>query len=159
MLLLGVGLAVAQPPAVEPLPKVSAEAKTAAVGGNVFACDLYAQLAKKDGNLFFSPYSISSALAMTYAGAKGQTAQEMAAALHFGQQPDQLHAAMGELTKYFNTAGEKRPYQLNVVNRLWGQKGFNFLPDFLKLTETKYGAGLEEVDFANNTEQARQTIN
>jgi serpin B len=125
-----------------------------------FACKLYGQLRDKKGNLFLSPYSISSALAMTYAGARGETADEMARALAFTLPPDRLHPSFGFLTAQFNADEKaKRDYQLSVANALWGQKGFGFLPDFLQLTRTNYGAGLRDVDFVGATEQARKKIN
>ena len=77
-------------------------------GNNDFAFDLYAQLAKKDGNLFFSPYSISAALAMTSAGARNQTLAEMEKALHFPAQ-EKLHPAFADLIKQINGAGSSRP--------------------------------------------------
>jgi serpin B len=126
---------------------------------DAFAFDLYAKLREKEGNLFFSPESISTALAMTYAGARGETAAEMAKTLHFTLKPDQIHPAFHALIDELNGARKKRGYQLTVANALWGQKGFNFLPDFIKLTKANYGAGLHEVDFAGNTEAARKTIN
>ena len=128
-------------------------------GNNEFAFDLYAQLKEKDGNLFFSPESISTALAMTYSGARGTTAEEMAKTLHFTLKNDHLHPAFHALIEELNGAGKKRGYQLSVANALWGQQGFKFLTDFLKLTKKNYGAGLQEVDFAGNTEGARKTIN
>src|SRR6202030_2830840 len=77
--------------------------RTAAAQGNTqFALDLYAQLRSKDGNLFFSPYSISTALAMTRAGARGDTAKEMDKTLHFTLEGDKLHAAFGGLVKEIN---------------------------------------------------------
>src|SRR4051812_12733137 len=97
-------LAVASTPALDaqPVAPLSADAKAVAEGNNVFALDLYGQLAKENGNLFFSPYSISTALGMTYAGAKGKTAEEMAATLHFGLPQERLHAGMGELVQRLN---------------------------------------------------------
>jgi serpin B len=139
--------------------------RTAAVQGNSqFALDLYAQLRGQDGNLFFSPYSISTALAMTRAGAKGDTAAQMDKTLHFTLGQDILHAAFGALAKEVNgdaaqPSDKKRGYQLSTANALWGQKGYPFKPDFLKLTKDNYGAGLNNVDFIGATEQARQTIN
>jgi serpin B len=125
-----------------------------------FALKLYGQLRTQEGNLFLSPYSISSALAMTYAGARGETADEMARALDFTLPPDRLHPSFAFLTAQLNADEKaKRDYQLSVANALWGQKNFGFLPDFLQLTRTNYGAGLREVDFETATEQARQTIN
>jgi serine protease inhibitor len=128
-------------------------------GNNAFAVDLYQQLRTPDGNLFFSPYSISTALAMTYDGARGQTAEEMAKTLHFALDQDKLHPAFAALIRATTGAGKPREYELTVANRLWGQKGLGFRPDFLKLTQDQYGAGLAEVDFYQAAEQARQTIN
>jgi serpin B len=116
-------------------------------------------LREKKGNLFFSPSSISTALAMTYAGSRGETASEMAKTLHFTLPPERLHPAYAAFLKDLNAEGRKRAYQLSVANALWGQMGYNFLPDFLRLTEANYGAGLQQVDFAGATESARQTIN
>jgi serpin B len=157
--LLLAGILVAQPAFPQPLPKVSAEAKTVAKDNNVFALNLYSQLGNADRNMIASPYSISTALAMTYAGARGKTADQMAQTLHFGLEPDRFHSAFGELVSNLNAKGTKRPYELSVANALWGQKGVGFLPAFVQLAEYKYGAGLKELDFANNTEEARQTIN
>jgi serpin B len=150
----GVGLLTAKEPEAKK-PDVAAVVK----GNNQFAFDLYAQLRKQDGNLFFAPNSISTALAMTYAGARGDTADEMAKALHFTLPPDQLHPAFAALLKEQNGEGKKRGYQLSVANALWGQKGEGFKDDFLKLTRDNYGAGLREVDFKDAAEAARQEIN
>lgn len=126
---------------------------------NDFAFDLYARLAKDEGNLFFSPYSISNALAMTWAGARGNTADEMKATLHFNLDQDRLHAAFGKLVRLLKGDGTKRAYQLEVANRLFGQKDYGFLPASLKIGADDYGAGLEEVDFAGDTGTARKIIN
>jgi serpin B len=128
-------------------------------GDNAFALSLYNQLSHDDGNLFFSPYSISNALAMTYAGARGKTADDMAKALHFPVTGNQLHAAFAGVVQDLDRKGQQRKYQLSIANRLWGQKGYGFLPEFLKLSKDAYKAGLQELDFASATEQARTTIN
>jgi serpin B len=126
-------------------------------GSNAFAVDLYAQLRKQDGNLFFSPESISTAFAMAYAGARGTTAAQMAATLHFTLPPDKLHPAMGALLAGLNAphAG----YQLRVADALWAEKDYTFLDDFLKLTSSDYGAGFNRVDFKGAAEATRATIN
>jgi len=131
------------------------------VGGNErFALDLYARLrTEQSGNLFFSPSSISTALAMTYAGARGDTESEMAKVLHFTLSQDKLHPGFASLNKTLDGNGEKRGYRLHGANRLWGQQGYSFLPEFLTITRTHYDAELAEVDFARQTEQARQQIN
>ena len=126
-------------------------------GNNTFAFDLYSVIAKEEGNLFLSPFSVSSALAMTYAGARGETAKQMARALHFDLASAKFHATFSELMKGFNTPGKS--YQLSVANALWGQVGTPFLPEFTGITQKFYDAGFKDVDYANHTEQARQTIN
>ena len=129
-------------------------------GNNAFALALYAKLRAEDqGNLFLSPYSISTALAMTYAGAKGKTAAEMAEVLHFTVPQEQLHPAFAALTAKLHGDIKKEGYQLRIANRLWGQAGYHFLPTFLQVTRDHYGAELAQVDFAQNTEAARHTIN
>jgi serpin B len=130
-----------------------------AEGSNRFAMDLYGKLRGERGNLFFSPYSISTALAMTYAGTRGNTATEMAGTLHFGLEPAKLHPAYRALATHLRGAGREGTLKLNVANRLWGQKGYHFLPAFLELTREDYGAGLQELDFAGAREAARKTIN
>jgi len=127
---------------------------------NTFACDLYHQLSSKEGNLFFSPYSISTALAMTYAGARGNTAKEMAQTLHFTLDNERLHPAFGELIRKIQGADMKRNYDLAVANSLWGDKtGLSLDPKFLRITQTDYQAGFQFVDFANDAEGARRRIN
>jgi serpin B len=138
----------------------------AAVGGNAdFAFALYGKLrndpsaTKPRGNLFFSPYSISTALAMTYGGARGETEKQMATALHFTLPGKRLHSAFGTLQKQLVQDEKSRGYQLLVANALWGQKDETFLKEFLDLTKDYYGAGLTQLDFINETEKSRQIIN
>jgi len=132
-----------------------------AEGNTAFALDLYAKLKdqKKDENLFFSPYSISTALAMTWAGARGETEKQMAQTLHFTLDQERTHPAFAVLQKYLNAGGKKGGYQLNVANALWGQKEYDFLREFLERTDKYYSARLNEVDFVNETEKTRQRIN
>ena len=128
-------------------------------GNNAFAFDLYGKLSQQENdNLLFSPYSISTALAMTYAGARGETEAEMAKVLRFGLPQQRLHPAFAVLIANLNSE-DRKGYTLSVANRLWGQRGYGFLPDFLKTTKDRYGAELAMLDFAGNTEQARRTIN
>ena len=127
-------------------------------GNNQFAFDLYARLRDQPGNIFLSPYSISTALAMTYAGARGETAEQMAGTLHFTASPERLHGAFRALVGQINGRGEDRPYTLAVANALWGQEGDPFRPEFLRLLAEDYGAGLRRVDFRSG-EQARRVIN
>jgi serpin B len=146
-------------------PSVSAgDQATLAADNMAFAMDLYKQLATQPGNLFYSPYSISQAIAMVYGGASGQTEQQMAETMHFSLPQEQLHPAFNaldlELAKRASAAlGEGQGFQLNIANATWGQSGFPFLSSYLDLLAQNYGAGLQTVDFANDPEGARQDIN
>jgi len=128
-------------------------------GDNRFAFDLYERLKAGDGNRFFSPASIYLALAMAYAGASGNTEAEMAKTLHFQVPEEQLEAQMRALQATLATQDKKQGFRLDIANRLWGQEGYQFLPGFLRVTRTDYGAELGRLDFRTQTEQARQTIN
>jgi serpin B len=153
--------AQATPPA-EPDPVDVAQL----VGGNTaLAFELYQLLREQEGNLFYSPYSVSVALAMTYAGARGETEAQVAEALHFDLAQEQLHPAFEALAQILASRGEDaenkegEPFRLNVANALWGQEGYPFLPAFLAVVDQHYGGGLRSVDFVGAPEQARQTIN
>jgi serpin B len=145
-------------------PQSSEETETAtafdpAESVNALAADLYQELAaENEGNLFFSPYSISSALAMTYGGARSGTAAQMNHALHFGGQSI-THPAFSYLNKKLNSIQEKGYVQLSVANSLWPDKNYAFLPDYLAMTKEFYGAELEAVDFKTDAENARLKIN
>jgi serpin B len=147
-------------------PDVSASEQALLVEGNsAFALELYQELKKEDGNLFYSPYSISLALAMTYAGANGETAQQMAATLEFLLEQERLHRAFNwldaELAKRGKGAAGKdgKGFRLNIVNAIWGQKDYEFLPAFLDVLAENYGAGLRILDFITETEKSRLAIN
>jgi len=136
---------------------------------DAFALDLYAKLRAREGNLFFSPYSISAALGMTRVGAADGTAREMDAVLRVAPGPAnqaideaaqvrRVAAAYGSLQRYL-TGGADQYYQLFIANALWGRKGVAFKGPFLKTVKEEFGGGLSEVDFAGATEAARKTIN
>jgi serpin B len=134
-------------------------------GNTAFALDLYRLLAKEGGNIFFSPYSISEALAMTYAGARGQTETDMVEAMRFILSQQELHPAFNWLDLELAKRGEGAQgkdgegFRLHVVNAIWGQKDYQFLSPFLDTLATSYGAGLRLVDYINETEKARVAIN
>ncbi len=136
-----------------------AEVRSIAEGTNAFALDLYAKLKGREGNLFFSPYSISTALAMTYAGARGETAFQMANCLHFALGQERLHPAFKRLIDDLNARAGGESYELSVANALWGQKGKTFIEEFTKLLEDNYAAGMKEADFENEADAARRKIN
>jgi serine protease inhibitor len=144
-------------PGAEMKPLAAADRTVVVEGNNAFAVALYGRLRNQGGNLFFSPESISTALAMAYAGARGGTASQMAKTLRFTLPPEKLHPAMGALLGDLNAAHEG--YRLSVANALWAQQGYTFLDDFLNLLKTDYGAGLNQVNFKGATEAARLTIN
>lgn len=129
-----------------------------AEANNRFALDLYRQLRAEEGNLFFSPSSISTALAMAYAGAAGETEAEMAKTLHFQMPEKRLHEGMQSLQALWKSPAEENDIRLHQANRLWGQRSYDFLPAFLEITREHYGAELAEVDFAQS-EEARRRIN
>jgi len=174
IILLGL-MACAQPVASEIIrsekqrvtsPDVNeADLETLVTGNSAFAFDLYQTLREEDGNLFYSPYSISLALAMTYAGARGETAQQMADTLHFVLYQDSLHPAFNSLDIELSQRGEGAKgkdgegFRLNIVNAIWGQDGYQFLSEFLDVLAENYGAGLRTLDFANAPEESRITIN
>lgn len=139
-------------------PPLSVTTSELVSNNTAFALDLYRYLSSESGNLFFSPYSISIALAMTYAGAREETAIEMAEVLKFSLSPDRLHPTFADLRSILE-ANATEDYQLAIANRLWGQADYPFLERFLELIQSYYGSGLETVDFFKETEAARQTIN
>jgi serpin B len=125
---------------------------------NYFAFDLMHNLPFSDSNLVFSPFSISSALAMTYAGARDQTMQEMSATLFFDPDQEAFHPAYGQyLERVKALAGDS--IRLNIANRLWAHQGYHFLPAFFELIERHYGSYVREVDFRGPREPIRLDIN
>jgi len=125
-----------------------------------FALDLYRALSQTEGNLFFSPYSISTALAMTYAGARGETETQMKRTLHFALPQGVLHPAFRGLdTDLIQRASDIEGTQLSIANALWGQIGYPFLSGFRDTLAESYDAPLRLTDFAGITEQARMDIN
>lgn len=167
----------------QPASEVSPAALAAAVAANnAFAVDLFAHIRgdidKPQGNLLTSPLSASIALTMTYAGARTQTSTEMSSALHFTSGAPTIFEGQNALTQALDgraaaalagdqeramTFGLPAPsssdYQLHVVNSVWGERTFTWEPPFLDVLATYYGTGVELVDFMNNSNSARLTIN
>ena len=144
-----------------PAGSAAGNAVPALVAGNTeFALDLYSALFEDDENLIFSPHSLSVVLAMTYAGARGETEQQMARALHLGLPQAQLHAAFNALDQTLSgrDQGVSPELQLRFVQALWGQEGETFLEPFLDTLAEYYGAGMQLVDF-QRAEEARRMIN
>ena len=134
-------------------------------GNSAFAFDLYQELSAEDDNLFYSPYSVSIALGMIHAGARGETKEQMADTLHFLLPQDSLHPAFNSLYLGLDSrSGGKREddpaaFRLNVANALWGQRGYRFLDEFTTVIEENYGAGVTPLDFAAQPERSRVEIN
>ena len=151
-------VALAAPPAAAAPPSSrTADQAEVVKGSNAFAVDLYAQLSKQPGNLFFSPESISTAFGMAYAGARGQTATEMKRVFHFTLPPDKLHPAMGALLAEMNA--QHKGYELRVADALWAQQDASFEANYLKLVQSDYAAGFHRVNFKLSPESVRTTIN
>jgi serpin B len=124
-----------------------------------FALDLYTKLKTAEGNLFFSPYSISTALAMTYAGARGNTEREMAEVLHFAMNQGDLHSSFSKLQGHLNEVRKKGNIRLSIANALWAQKDYRFLRTFTDVVRKSYEAEAKNVDFRGETENVRKKIN
>jgi len=140
-------------------PDVPREDLVALVAGqNAFAFDLYRAIRTGEHNLFYSPHSIGVALAMTYAGARGETAEQMATVLHFDLPQEQLHPAMNALAQQLT---QPQGLTLTVANSLWAQDGYPFRDDFLAVLARNYGAGVQAVDYVDPDarEAAREAIN
>ena len=124
---------------------------------NQFAFDLYSELAKTEKeNIFYSPYSISAALAMTYEGAKGKTAEEIKEVFHF---PETSVLRPNYAAIYNKINENNKEYQLSTGNALWVQQDYLLLNDYSEAVERYYGGKASNVDFIKETEKSRQTIN
>ena len=146
-------------------PTVAAgDVETLVHGDNNFALDLYQSLRAEDGNLILSPYSISLALGMTSAGARGETESQMAATLHFDLPQARLHSAFNALDVALEespapASDDQQPMQLKIANAVWADQTYTFLQEFLDILAVNYGAGIHLADFVNQFEPARKDIN
>jgi serpin B len=141
------------------IDKVSFEANSIVYGNTAFALDLYSQLNKYEGNLFFSPYSISSALAIAYGGAKGNTEKQMAQVLHFPANQEVLHTEMSQIKANLDAINTKDKVELNIANGLWAQRDYGFLDEYLLRVRNNYGAVAKFANFITNHEGVRKEIN
>jgi len=136
------------------------------IGNNKFALDLYQRLRLENSqkNLVFSPYSIAMALAMTYGGARNETAAEMRSVLHIQQPDEAFHQSWNALDQLMLLRAEapneyEQGVRLRVTNAVWAQQDYLFLDEYLRLLALNYGAGLQITDFLNFPEESRQAIN
>jgi len=144
----------------ETAPEVAEEELQALVDGNTaFALELYQRLREQEGNLFLSPYSISLALAMAYAGARGETATEMAQALHFTLPQERLHPAFNALDLAITSRTTVEGIELHTANTFWGQLGHRFLQEYIDLLARDYGAEIRLLSFRDTPDACRQHIN
>lgn len=142
-------------------PSVAAgDIQTAVEDNSAFATDLYGALRSQPGNIFYSPHSISLALAMVYAGARGGTEAQMAKAMRYTIPQDRLHPALNALERAISSRGQdKDAFKLRTVNSAWGQKGYQFVQAYLDTLAINYGAGLRLTDFQKSAEPSRVAIN
>ncbi len=124
-----------------------------------FALDFYRQLRPSEGNLFFSPYSISTALALVYGGARGETEKQMAKTLHFSLIQNDLHPAFGALQSQLNEMQRRGGFKLLVANSLWPQQDYRVLDTYLSLAKERYATVITPLDYQHAAEAARQQIN
>lgn len=141
----------------DPPPAWTDDMQSVADGNNKFALDLYAKLRdEQKGNIFFSPYSAHTALAMTATGARGTTRDEMVKVLHLPAD-EKKAAASGDLGRFY--AHPRKEYELSVANALWGQKGYPWRPEFLDLQKARFGSAFHEADFKADPDGERKRIN
>ena len=154
---------VATPTPAAPVVPIRAGDLAALVDGHsAFAFDLYRILESESGNLLFSPYSISLALAMVYAGARGETERQMAETLQYRLSQDRLHAASNHLQLELGGRGqvvEGGSLQLHIANALWGQMDHEFLASFLDRLTESYGTEVKPMDFHAQPQKSRIAIN
>jgi serpin B len=129
--------------------ETSAEVKSVVAANNAFALDLYQKLEDQPGNLFFSPYSLSTSLAMACAGARGQTEKEMIQTMHFNLPPEKLHPTFKTLAGRMDKIQRWNRIVLKSARSLWCQKGHDFTGTFLDLVRDNYSAEARTVDFKN----------
>ena len=146
-----------QPPQADDTGSTQSGIQQVVDANNQFAFELYSELDKaENSNIFYSPYSISSAIAMTYEGAKGQTANEMNSVFHFPES----NILRPNFAAIYNGINKKtKAYELRTGNALWVQHDYPFLEDYTSRVEKYYGGKASNLDFIKETEKSRQTIN
>lgn len=133
------------------------EFDTVVGANNQFAFDLYSEYRSEKGNIFFSPYSISTALTMTYEGARGKTAEEMQEVLRIPKSDEKRRLESAKIYDQMNKGNKE--YKLSTANALWAQKDYQFLEEYINNVEEYYGGKTTNLDFIRETEKSRVTIN
>ena len=135
------------------------DVESVVLGNSVFAFELYQRLRSPEKNLFFSPYSISTALSMVYAGARGETQMQIGKTLRFALDQEKLHPAFAELQTGLNEMQKSGNFALHIANSLWPQHDYKFLDEYLFLTKKHYGVSIIPVDYIQAGEETRKLIN
>ncbi len=138
---------------------VQSGANTIAKNNSAFALDLYQELRTSQSNIFFSPYSVSTALAMTYAGAQGNTEKQMAEVLRFSLEQNKLNPAFAELQSRLKEVEKSGNVKLHIANSLWPDKTYELLKEYLSLAKKYYDVSITPVDYQHAHEAAREMIN
>jgi serpin B len=155
--------------------EIDGDVSTIVDGNNTFSCDLYRQFieSREDANFMYSSYSLYLALAMAYAGARSDTARQMADTLHFNMTGEKVHPALNDLSNIINESQTVNKYknpdgsieeviekfQTEIANALWGQQHYGFKTDYLAIIDKYYGSAFKERDFINQSEPVRLEIN
>ena len=142
-----------------PLSANAFSQETLVENNSAFALDLYQTLRTSKDNIFLSPYSISTALAMTYAGTRGETEKQMQKAMHFSLSQDKLHPAFSKLQDKLEKVQKEGKVQLYIANSLWPHKEYPFRKEYLDLVKKNYKTEITALDYARQSEKARNTIN
>jgi len=140
-----------------PEKPIIGDMSTVVEANNEFALDLYHELKNSEDNIFYSPWSLLTALVMTYEGARGQTADEMQKVLYLPQEDEIRRSSFGKIQTNLNE--EKRDYELYTANALWPQKDYLFLESYMNVIRTYYDGEVTSLDYVTETEKSRQTIN
>jgi serpin B len=152
--ILGLSFIIGLPPSAR-----SGQLPSLVDGNTAFAVNLYGQLAATPGNLFFSPYSISTCLAMLYAGARGNTGKQMAQVLEFGANQPSFSVSFGELQRQLEAARTPNGLELDLANALWTQEGYPFRPAFLHVARDQYQASVNQADFTTEAAAVTDEVN
>jgi len=139
---------------------ISAEIDSAMIkSNNAFALEIFKELNSATKNVSFSPFSISTAMAMTYAGAREESEKQISKVLHFNKDQQNFHPAYSALLEYIKGLNRKDSLELHTANALYAQNDYPFSEDYFNLIRTNYGAEAQNLDFKNETEKSRLVIN